>query len=170
MSVQGITTPKTIEDWLLFLTPIVGALAGFNWGGFIPGTSGFVVGVLVASLAKTLIGLGQNPHLSNWEDMISFALTFFGLLATAFSANPQFVIYGLIFGLLVKSLGFLSLGLTIEDIVLAIGALIAGYGEIAGIPVLVNLGLLLAIIGKAIPSIGTGGTPVALKLVASSPS
>lgn len=154
---MSLQQPKTAEDWILFLTPIIAALAGFNWGGIIPGASGFIVGVFIGALAKTLIGLGQNPHFQNYEDFVAAAILFLGFLATAFSANPQFLTWGTILGLVVKALGFLQSGLNVEDVFLAIGALIAGYGAISGNAQLTNAGLLLGLIGKAMPSIGTGG-------------
>ena len=157
-----LTAPKTTEDWILFLTPIASAGAGFSWGGLIPGASGFLVGAFVAALAKTLIGLGQNPHLSNWEDAIPAAILFLGFLGTSFSSNVDFLTWGTIAGFLVKALGFFKRGINIEDGLLAAGALIAGFGALTGHTGLLNAGLLIGIIGKSIPSIGsqtTGGTP-----------
>jgi len=148
---------------MLFLVPIVSALAGFEWHGLIPGAAGFVVGVAVASLAKTLIGLGQRPY-NNWEDWISFVVTLLGFLGTGLSANPAFLTDATIIGLFVKALGFLQTGLTVEDIILAIGSLLAGYGAFIGNMEIVNAGLLLSIVGKSIPSIGTNGTPAVIKL------
>jgi hypothetical protein len=162
----NLQLPKTVEDWLLFLIPIIGLLAGFNWGGLIPGASGLIVGIAIGSLAKTLIGLGQTPHLSNWEDWFSLITTFLGFLGTAFSANPLFLVYGTIIGLLLKSLGFIKAGLNVEDIMLALGALIAGYGQLSGNPALLNAGLLIGIIGKTMPSLGTNGSPTTLTVTA----
>jgi hypothetical protein len=160
----GIVTPKTVEDWLLFLTPIIGGAAGLSWGGIVPGASGFLVGVIFASLAKSLVGLGQNPHPSNWEDWLSFAITFLGFLGTAFSANPSYATYAVIIGLLVKALGIVKTGgLNIEDLALAAGAVIAGIGQYTGNPTLLNAGLMFGLVGKALPSIGTNGNPAVLK-------
>jgi hypothetical protein len=151
--------PKTTEDWLLFIIPLVGGLAGLDWGGLIPGISGVIFGLTIASLSKTLIGLGQNFHPSNWEDALSFIITFAGFLGTAFSANPDLLTWGLIIGFFVKALGIIQAGLNIEDIILAIGTIIAGIAQLTGKPEIVTAALIIAAIGKALPSIGTGGTP-----------
>jgi tetrahydromethanopterin S-methyltransferase subunit F len=169
---QPVLTAKTVEDWLLFLAPIIGGAAGLDWGGIIPGMSGFLVGALFASLSKSIIGLGQNLH-GNYEDGLSFAITFLGTLATVFSANMSYAVYGLIIGFFVKALGMLKptidpttgksvSGINIEDLLLAAGAIIAGFAQLTGNPIAVNAGLLIAIIGKALPSIGTNGSPAVL--------
>jgi len=151
--------PKTTEDWILFITPLIGGLAGLDWGGLVPGVSGFLLGLTIASMSKTLIGLGQNFHPSNYEDLLSFISTFLGFLGTGFTANPQFVTWGLIIGFLVKALGIVQTGLNIEDVILAIGTVVAGIAQVTGNTHLVTAGLLLAVIGKALPSIGTNGSP-----------
>jgi hypothetical protein len=167
----GIALPKTVEDWILFLTPLITAAAGFSWGGIVPGASGFLVAAVLASLSKALIGLGQNPHPSNWEDWFLFIFSFLGFLATAFSADPTFMVYGLVIGLIVKSFGGIaSLGFSIEDIVLAIGAFMAGIGQLLDKPEIVTVGLLISILGKALPSIGTAGTPTTVNITTTAPA
>lgn len=156
---SNIAVPKTAEDYILFLTPIVAAAAGFNWSGLIPGSSGFLVGVFVGALAKTLIGLGQN--IKSWEDWLAAIILGLGFVSTALLApgNPQYLTWGTIIGLFVKALGYFTdtKSNPIEDVVLAIGTIMAGYGAYIGNSELLNAGLLFGLIGKSMPSIGTGG-------------
>jgi hypothetical protein len=157
---MSVLTKYTVEDWILFLTPVLSAAAGFNFGGILPGTSGFLLGVVIASLAKSLIGLGQNPSFKgNYEDYLNLIITFLGLLATAITANQQFVIYGAVIGLIAKALPSMTGGVNLEDILLTIGAIIAGVGQASGYPTIASVGLLLAVIGKSLPSSAPAPAP-----------
>jgi hypothetical protein len=148
-----VTTATTAEDWILFLTPLVTALAGTNLAqNLIPGASGLLVGTVIGVLAKTLIGIGQNFK-ANYEDILSFVITFVGLLGAALTGYPEFLIYGTILGLIAKALPSLANGLNAEDILLTLGAIIAGIGTALGLHNLSSVGLLLSVLGKSLPSL-----------------
>src|SRR5690242_3046924 len=89
-------TSPTYEDWILLLSPLFGAGAGSNLAGILPGTSGFVLGVLVAALGKSLAGIGSD--VKSYEDWWLFLLTFAGLVLTGFTGNGQFALGGSIIG------------------------------------------------------------------------
>lgn len=163
---NGVVTTRTIEDWLVFVTPVIVALAGFDWSGVLPGTSAFVTAAVLGALAKFLVGLGQNPHIKNWEDWIPLIVIGLSALATNLSADPRFVTYGLYLGLAVKALPMLQEGLNIEDVLLLVGTLLAGIGQLSGHAQLASLGLVVALVGKTLPSIGTNGEPAKLSITA----
>jgi ABC-type xylose transport system permease subunit len=144
-----------LEDWILFLTPIIVGLAGSGLAqNLIPGVPGLLVGVVIGVLAKTLIGIGQNFK-ANYEDVLSFIITFIGLLGSALSGYPQFIVYGTVLGLIAKALPSLSNGLNPEDLLLTLGAIIAGIGASFGLHNLESVGLLLSVLGKSLPSLGS---------------
>lgn len=153
---------KTIEDHFLLFVPLITALAGFQWSGIIPGTDGFLTGVFLGAFAKFAIGFAQNPHPKNWEDWLPLLILSLSFTATAFASSPTFLTYGTVLGFAVKALGYFQPGdasnksQLVEDVFLATGAFIALYGAFAGNTALTNAGILLGIVGKAFPSIGTG--------------
>lgn len=155
MASKALPESPTLEDWILFLAPVLGAGAGSNLSGIIGGTSGFLLGVVIAALGKSLLGLSSEP--SSLEDWLLFISTFLGLMGTALTANSQFVLYGTIIGFAAKSLPSLAEARDPEDLFLLAGSVIAFIGALAGNMNIENVGLLLLVMGKALPSIATNG-------------
>ena len=150
-------TSPTLEDWILLLSPVLSAGAGSNLSGILPGTSAFALGVVIAALGKSLVSLGADPKCR--EDWWLFAFTFFGILLTSYTGNSQYALGGTIIGFAGKSLGTLIHTRTLEDILLLIGSGIAFIGLLSGNTNTTNSGLLLLSMGKALPSLGTNGSP-----------
>lgn len=168
----SVPTFKKIEDYLLSLLPLITALAGFQWGGIIPGTTGFLVGVFLGAFAKFLIGLSQDPTIKNWEDLVPLIVITLGFISTTLSANPQFLEVGTIIGFIVKALGYFTAGGTstlVEDAFLIIGAFLMLYGAFIGNPQVVDAGALLGIIGKSFPGIA-GATKLTPTVSAPTPT
>lgn len=154
----------TYEDWILLLAPLFGAGASSNLSGILPGiTSGLVIGLLIAALGKALAGVGQN--VKSYEDWWLFALTFIGLILTGFTGNGQYALAGSLIGFLGKAIGtFASRLLTLEDVLLLIGSLIAIYGMLATNATATNIGILLLAMGKATPSLPGNGKTAHMRL------
>ena len=159
--VQKILTPTNVEDILLGLLPILSGPTGnalINLTGIVPGVSGFVLAVIVASLVKSSIGISQNQK--SYEDWLNFVITFLGLVAAGLSGNSQVALAGLVIGFIAKALPSLAQGFNIEDALLVAGSLLAGLGTLLtgteGSAV-TNIGLLVATLGKAWPSIASNG-------------
>lgn len=160
---MSTTTPASwqvqLEDALPYLIPIAVALAGYNWASLIPGDNeAFLTGIAFGFLAKFLIGIQQNG-LTSWEDLIPtfvIALTF---LAVSFSSNPDYIGYGTAIALVVKALGYFTPPIqssqALEDLLLAVGAFLVGWGTYVGNAELATVGGLLALIGKTVPSMTT---------------
>ena len=152
--------PARLEDYLLAGLPLLTALVGFDWTQVgLTGASGFLVGVAIASLAKALLSLGQNPTWRSWDDVLLFVFTLFGILAAALSANPNYILYGTVLGFIAKASNVFQNGFNIEDALLFVGAFLAAYGQYFGHPALASIGLLIGTIGKALPSLGSAPAP-----------
>lgn len=155
MTTNSLTGSQTLEDWILFLGPLLSAGAGTSLSGIISGTNGFLLGIVIAALGKSLLGLSfQTKSLEDW---LLFISTFLGLVATALTANSQFVLYGTIIGFAAKSIPSLVKVKNVEDVFLLIGSIIAFLGVTFGNTNVENTGLLLLTMGKALPSIATNG-------------
>ena len=156
-----VLSSATVEDWILVLLPILSGPTGsaiINLTGLVPGVGGFLLSVVLASLAKSAIGIGQDKK--SYEDWLMLLINFVGLVGAGLSANSEFALVGVILGFAAKALYSLQNGLNAEDAFLAVGAFLALLGAI--IPgtqgaAVTNIGLLIGIVLKALPSIGTGG-------------
>jgi hypothetical protein len=161
LSSKAQLTSPTLEDWILLLSPVLSAGAGSSLNGILPGTSSFVLGVIIAALGKSLVSLGAEPK--SKEDWWLFVFTFFGILITALTGNSQYALAGTIIGFAGKSVGTLIHTVALEDILLLVGSGIAFYGILTGSTNTTNTGLLLLSMGKALPSLGTNGKLSPLK-------
>ena len=150
---SDVLTSYTVQDWILFLAPVLSASQGLNLPGLIPGTTGFLISVVIAALAKSVSGLGQDHSIKNYEDWLQFIITLVGLIGTGLTASPQFVLYGTIIGFIAKSLPSLKNGFNVEDVLLFLGSLLSLYGTYTGGTAIANVGLLISTVGKSIPSI-----------------
>ena len=160
---QQVLTPNNIEDLLLAALPILSGPTGtalVNLAGLVPGVSGFVLAVIIASLAKSAIGISQNQK--SYEDWLNFLITFVGLVAAGLAGSGQNTIaeVGVALGFVAKSLPMFQQGLNIEDAGLFVGSLLALLG--AALPgsqgvAATNAGLIMATVFKAWPSIASNG-------------
>lgn len=155
LSSKATPIPPTLEDWILLLSPVLSASAGSSLTGILPGTSAFVLGVIIAGLGKSLVSLGADPK--SKEDWWLFGFTFLGILVTGLTGNSQYALGGTIIGFAGKSIGTLIHTVALEDILLLVGSIIAFYGILGGNTNATNTGLLLLSMGKALPSLGTNG-------------
>jgi hypothetical protein len=157
---SSVPNSKTVEDYAAYAVPIAVALAGFNWSTLIPGNNNpFLVGVAFGFLAKFLVGIQQNG-IKSWEDTIPTVSLTLGFLATSLAANPDYLAYGTVLGFVVKALGYFSDKThPVEDALLAVGAFLTLYGTYAGKGEVQSAGVLLSLIGKTIPSLGSPSAP-----------
>jgi hypothetical protein len=167
MSTTTTTTPiltrQNVEDLLLAVLPILAGPTGtavINLSGFVPGIPGFVLAVIIASLVKSAIGI--NADNASYEDWLNFVITLVGAIGAGLTGNSSVALYGVVLGFIAKALPSLADGLNIEDGALVLGAVLAGIGGSSLVTgsdatALTNLGLLIATLGKAWPSLANGG-------------
>jgi hypothetical protein len=155
-----VISASTIEDYIPLVTLIISAADNAQLSTIVPGVPGFLLGVFIGGLSKALIGIAQSIQAGQKptpEDILQAVITFLGAAGTLLSANPQFLIYGTVFGWLVKSLGFLQSGFNVEDGLLAAASLLTLAGTYFGVPAALAVGSFLMVISKTLPSIGTDG-------------
>jgi hypothetical protein len=161
LQTQKILTPANIEDFLLAFLPILSGPTGsalINLTGLVPGVSGFILAVVIASLVKSSIGISQNTK--SYEDWLNFAITFLGLVGAGLTGNSQVALAGIVLGFVAKALPSLANGINVEDVLLLVGSIVAGLGTLGTgneWTAITNIGLLVATLGKAWPSISSGG-------------
>jgi hypothetical protein len=153
----SVLTSATLEDWLLFLVPLVTTAAGLNWSGLVPGLPGFLIGVIVGALAKALVGIAQSPT-KNYEDYLLFFITLAGALAAGLENNASLAVYGTVIGLIAKALPSLVQGINVEDVLMLVSVFFAGIAQYAGNMQIAAFALLVGVLAKSIPSLGTNGT------------
>ena len=167
-----VISAKTIEDYIPLLVLALSAADNAQLSTLVPGIPGYFIGVFVGALAKSLIGIGQAIQAGQtpaFEDILQAALTFLGAAGTAFSANPQYLLYGTIAGWLGKSLGMFQSGLNIEDALLAASSLLTLAGAYFSVTDATTLGSFLMVLSKSLPSIGSNGVAGTPKAVAPAP-
>lgn len=140
------------EDWLLFLSTVlgsVGMLASSN-------PMYFYYGLTVGASSKALLSLGSNWR--SWEDWVLFLGTFLGSLGTSLSNDPSYMLYGLVIGSVGKALPSLAKDKrSLEDWLLFAIPLLTGIGSaIAAEPKLAMAGLFFGMIGKSLASVTPG--------------
>ena len=155
-----VISAKTLEDYIPLLAILLGAAENAQLSTIVPGVPGYFLGVFIGAVAKALIGIGQSVQAGETpapEDILLAILTFLGAAGTAFSSNPDYLLYGTVFGWLGKSLGVFQSGFNLEDLLLALSSILALAGMYFSYADAVTLGSFLMILSKTLPSIGSNG-------------
>lgn len=155
-----VTNIPNREDWIAFLASIMSGTSSAI--GSNPNPSIMIFGLVIAAVGKSLPSLGDWQNLKVYqrvEDVILFISTVAGYLATSLSGNTQYVIWGIILGMIGKAVPSLinykdDPKARVEDVISLIIVAIGGAVYfLQNDPNHATLVLALGIISKALPSL-----------------